>query len=124
MRTSPAVPPQCYNQHMAFERNIRVDLDALRAFCGRRGIRRLAFFGSVTRADFDPQSDVDVLYEFEQGRSPGLDVVDIVDELQAIVGRKVDFVPLQFLKPGFSARALSEAEFVYGSSNARTAQVA
>ncbi|MGH3754182.1 MAG: nucleotidyltransferase family protein [Pseudonocardiaceae bacterium] len=39
---------------------------------GRRGIRRLVLFGSVLRGEDTPASDVDLLVEFEEGRTPGL----------------------------------------------------
>jgi predicted nucleotidyltransferase len=42
------------------------------AFCRRHHIRKLSLFGSVLRNDFRPDSDVDVLVEFEEGKSPGL----------------------------------------------------
>jgi predicted nucleotidyltransferase len=44
----------------------------LAAFCRRHGVRRLSLFGSVLRSDFAPESDVDVLVEFEPGQTPGL----------------------------------------------------
>ena len=68
----------CYNQAMA---KIKVSIPAtiLAEFCKRHHIRKLAFFGSVLRDDFGPQSDVDVLVEFEQGHTPGLAFIDIQD---------------------------------------------
>ena len=45
--------------------NISVDQRQLAEFCRQRHIRRMAFFGSVLRADFGPQSDIDVLVGFE-----------------------------------------------------------
>ena len=50
------------------------------AFCQAHGIRRLAVFGSALRADFGPESDIDVLVEFEPGRAPGLRFVSIAVE--------------------------------------------
>ena len=51
---------------------LTVSGDRLAAFCRRRRIRRLAFFGSVLRPDFRPDSDVDMLVEFEPASMPGL----------------------------------------------------
>ncbi len=63
------------------------------AFCRRNHICSLALFGSVLRDDFRPDSDVDVLIEFEPGREPGLmELIGIQDELSGILGRKVDMV--------------------------------
>ena len=69
---------------------IPVDEVAVAAFCKRHHIRRLAFFGSVLRNDFGPESDVDVLVEFEPGRVPGFAFFDLQEELSAILGRRVD----------------------------------
>ena len=49
-----------------------ISKDALAAFCQENGIRRLSVFGSALREDFGPESDIDVLVEFEPGRTPGL----------------------------------------------------
>ncbi len=65
--------------------------EILKAYCRKRGIRRLALFGSAARNDFDPgRSDIDLLVEYEEGRHPGLDHFLIADELSGIFGRKVD----------------------------------
>ncbi len=60
-------------------------------FCRRNGVRRLSLFGSILREDFRPDSDVDVLVEFEPGRSPGLlGMAGLELDLSALLGRKVD----------------------------------
>ena len=69
---------------------IRIDEPAVTAFCKRNHIRRLALFGSVLRDDFGPESDVDVLVEFEPGHVPGFAFFDLQEELAAILGRRVD----------------------------------
>ena len=69
---------------------IQISRDVIAAFCQRNHIRRLAFFGSVLRDDFGPESDVDVLVEFEPGRTPGFAFIDMQDELSAIFGREAD----------------------------------
>ena len=71
--------------------HIKVPKDNIGAFCSRNHIRSLAFFGSVLRDDFGPDSDVDVLVEFEQGKEPSLmGLVAIESELSQILGHKVD----------------------------------
>lgn len=57
----------------------------------RRGARRVRVFGSIARGDATDSSDVDVLVEFEPGRSL-LDQVHLVDDLQELLGRPVDVV--------------------------------
>ena len=51
---------------------IPVDREKIAGFCRERHIERLSLFGSVLREDFDVDSDVDVLVEFEPGHIPGL----------------------------------------------------
>ena len=73
---------------------IAVDREAVAEFCRARGVRRLSFFGSVLRDDFDPaRSDVDVLVEYESGALQGLgwDIIDHQDALSRLLGRRVDY---------------------------------
>jgi predicted nucleotidyltransferase len=94
---------------------IEVSQEAIAAFCRRHHIRRLALFGSVVRADFGPQSDVDVLVEFEPGHTPGLAFFAMQDELSDLLGRKVDLNTPGCLSPYFRDEALAEAEVLYES---------
>ena len=72
---------------------IEIPMARLREFCRKWKIRELSLFGSVLREDFRPDSDVDVLVEFEPEHGWGLyDVVDMEDELRAMFGRDVDLV--------------------------------
>ena len=68
---------------------IQVDKHAIAAFCKKRHIVKLAFFGSVLTEQFGPQSDVDVLVVFAPNHGTTLfDVVDMEDELTEMLGRK------------------------------------
>lgn len=70
---------------------IPIPADQLVLFCRRHRVRRLALFGSVLRGDFRPESDVDVLVEFEPGVRIGLFGFQALEnELSNIFGRKVD----------------------------------
>jgi len=70
---------------------IQISRDLLDGFCRRRQIRKLSLFGSVLRDDFGPQSDVDVLVEFEPGATVGyFELADMEAELSELLGRKVD----------------------------------
>ncbi len=72
---------------------IAIPRDRLAAFCRAHRIRRLSVFGSVLREDFRPDSDVDILVSFDEGARHSLfDLVTMQDELEAILGRKVDLV--------------------------------
>ena len=94
---------------------VRIPFDRrkIAEFCRRNHVRRLAFFGSVIRDDFTPDSDVDVLVEFEPGKTPGLAFFDMQEELSGILGRKVDLNTEEFLSPYFRDEVLAEAEVEY-----------
>ena len=92
---------------------ITIDRQKISDFCRRHHIRKLAFFGSVLREDFKPESDVDVLVEFEQGHVPGLAFFSMERELSEILNHKVDLNTPQFLSPYFRDQVLAEAEAQY-----------
>ncbi len=70
---------------------IKIDQKKIAAFCRMHGIGRLSLFGSILRDDFDPiHSDVDVLVEFLPGRTPGWEFFVWHEELEVILGHKVD----------------------------------
>jgi predicted nucleotidyltransferase len=95
---------------------IEVDNQRLAEFCRRHHIRKLSLFGSVLRRDFGPDSDVDVLVEFEPGHTPGLEIVDIQEELSELFGgRKVDMVNPKYLNRRLESRVLNEAEVQYAA---------
>ena len=94
---------------------VRIPSKELAELCKRYHIRRLAFFGSALREDFGPQSDVDILVEFEEGHTPGLAFIDIQDELSELLGgREVDLVTPKFLNHRIKDRILNEAQVAYG----------
>jgi uncharacterized protein len=86
------------------------------AFCQRYHIRKLALFGSVLRDDFRPDSDIDVLVEFEPGHVPGLiRLAGMELELSELLGgREVDMNTPMCLSPYFRDEVLAEAEVLYG----------
>ena len=95
---------------------ISVSQEKIADFCRRHHIRRLAFFGSVLRDDFGPESDVDVLVEFDPGHIPGLSFFRMENELSEILGRKVDLNTPQSLSRYFRHQVLAEAEVQYSNS--------
>jgi len=94
---------------------ISVNKKRITEFCRRHRIRRLAFFGSVLRDDFGPDSDVDVLVEFKEGHVPGLAFFTMETELSDIIGRKVDLNTPQFLSRYFRDDVVAEAEDLYAA---------
>jgi len=91
----------------------KIDLEPSReilaGFCRRHHIRRLALFGSALRDDFGPESDLDILVEFEPGHVPGWDFFEMQDELSQALGRRVDLNTPGFLSHYFRDRVLAEA---------------
>lgn len=92
---------------------IRVPRKKLAEFCQRNHIRKLAFFGSVLRDDFGPQSDIDILVEFEEGKTPGFAFFGMQEELSKILERKVDLNTPGFLNKYFREQVLREAKVEY-----------
>jgi predicted nucleotidyltransferase len=89
---------------------IDIDPDSVAEFCRRNGIRRLSLFGSILREDFRPESDVDVLVEFQPGERVGLfRLTGMQIELGKIMGHKVDLNTPGFLSPYFREQVLKEA---------------
>ena len=99
--------------------NARIDIpsDEIAAFCKRWQITELALFGSVLRDDFSPDSDIDVLVEFEPGRTPGLRFVSMSMELSELFGRPVDVLTRSSVErsPNYLRRKaiLDSAEVIY-----------
>jgi predicted nucleotidyltransferase len=95
---------------------IEVPKEELAAFGRRNRIRRLAFFGSVLRDDFTPESDVDVLVEFEPGVRVGLRFFALEEELSDLLGRKVDLNTPGFIGKHFRDEVIAEAEAAYDAA--------
>ncbi len=100
--------------------HIEIPQEEVAAFCRRWQIVELAFFGSVLRDDFRPDSDVDVLVRFSEEARYGLfDMVRMQEELQNTLGRKVDLVSRRGIERSRNyirrKAVLESAEVVYGS---------
>lgn len=95
--------------------NLTVSRESIADFCRGHGISRLAVYGSALRDDFRPDSDVDVLVEFEPGRVPGLlGIARLERELSPLFGgRKVDLRTPEDLSRYFRQSVIREAEVQY-----------
>ncbi len=100
---------------MPTKSRLPIDRKKIAAFCERHHIRRLALFGSALRDDFRPESDVDVLVEFGQGKTVSFfKLYDMEQELSQILGgRKVDINTPKSLSKYFRDKVLAEAEVQY-----------
>jgi predicted nucleotidyltransferase len=93
---------------------IQVSDDVIAELCQRHRIQRMGLFGSVLRPDFTPESDVDVLVEFEPGaQTTYLDMVELQDELAAIFGRAVDVGTYDMLSPHIRDRVIGTERTIY-----------
>ncbi len=92
---------------------IKVPKRRLTEFCREHHIRKLAFFGSVLKPEYSPESDIDVLVEFEPGHIPGFAMVAMEDELAQLLGRKVDLRTPKDLSRYFREQVVREAKVAY-----------
>ena len=92
---------------------IGIPSEKIAEFCRRHHIRKLSLFGSVVRDDFGPESDVDVLVEFEPGHTPGLAFFAMQRELSELLGRAVDLNTPECLSRYYRDEVLAEAEAQY-----------
>ena len=92
-----------------------IDKGHIADFCRRHHIVRLAIFGSALREDFGPDSDVDVLVDFEPNHTPGFfRLFDMEEELSALLaGRKVDLRTPEDLSRYFRDNVVAQAEVQY-----------
>ena len=96
--------------------NINVSSELLAEFCRRHHIRKLSLYGSVLRDDFRPDSDVDVLVEFEPGHVVGYDIIDMEEELTRMFGgHRADIASPKYLNKRLRSRILQSAEVQYAA---------
>ncbi|MBD3240635.1 MAG: nucleotidyltransferase [Chitinivibrionales bacterium] len=99
---------------MVYRLDDHIDRDMLVDFCRRNHIRRMSLFGSALKGALSPESDIDLLIEFEQGHVPGLiTLVGMENELSVRLGRKVDLRTPGDLSRHFRDEVVREAEVQY-----------
>jgi len=96
--------------------SVTFPMDRIGVFCATHGVRRLSLFGSILRDDFDQDSDIDVLVEFEAGRTPGMiGFGAMILELQGMLGRRVDLRTPFDLSRHFRPYVMSEARTLHAA---------
>ena len=91
-------------------------LDEIAALCRRYQVRELSLFGSALRDDFRRDSDLDLLVLFEPEAQVGFMALGRMErELETILGRKVDLVPKEGLKPIIRDEVLASAQVLYAA---------
>lgn len=95
---------------------IPIDQERIAAFCRKWKIREFSLFGSILRDDFGPDSDVDVLVEFESRDAYGFDDwFDMIEELKAMFGRQVDLLEKGRIRNPFRKKRIMESyQVVHG----------
>src|SRR5881628_1882458 len=95
---------------------IEVDEAKLAELCRRYEVRELSLFGSAARGEMRPDSDIDLLVEFLPDAQVGLvEHAGLMLDLQRLLGRKVDLVSKNALKPRIRPYVLSDAQLVYAA---------
>ncbi len=101
---------------MAFSLEQKISRDKLASFCKSNYIRKLSVFGSSIRGELQPDSDIDILVEFEQNHTPGLfSIIRMETELTEMLGRKVDLRTPEDLSEYFRDEVIRNAELQYQS---------
>ncbi len=102
---------------MNFAPGIAVGDDVLAEFCRANGVRRLALFGSALHGELQPDSDIDLLVEFEPGRTPGLlRLARLELELEELLGREVDLRTPADLSRHFRDDVVARARVLYDAA--------
>jgi predicted nucleotidyltransferase len=96
--------------------NTQIDGPSLAEVCRRYGVKELSLFGSAVRGEMRPESDIDIMVEFEPGIRIGLIKFELlVEELESLTGRRVDLVTKRGLKPWVRPQVLKDARVVYAA---------
>lgn len=99
---------------------IGIPVDKIVVFCQRNQIRKMALFGSVLRDDFRPDSDVDVMVEFEPDAHVGWEFIDIQEELSKLLGREVDLHTQKSLSKAFGNKVIQTSQVIYERARPKT----
>ncbi|HEC03622.1 MAG TPA: nucleotidyltransferase [Phycisphaerales bacterium] len=101
---------------MSYSLEQKMSKDKLIEFCKKNCIKKLSLFGSALRGSLHPDSDIDLLVEFEEGRTPGLfSIVRMEMELAEALGRKVDLRTPEDLSRYFRDEVIRSAKLEYQS---------
>ena len=101
---------------MAYSLEEKLEKGKLAEFCRRNHITKVSVFGSALSGQLRPDSDIDLLVEFEEGHTPGLfSIVRMEMELAEALGRKVDLRTSQDLSQYFRDEVMRNARVQYQS---------
>ncbi len=110
-------PFGCNTGNVELAPGVTIDDDVLEMFCRTNGVRRLGLFGSALRGELRPDSDIDLLVEFEPGRVPGLLHLAALElELMELLGREVDLRTAADLSRHFRDEVSASARVLYDAA--------
>lgn len=93
-----------------------IDYPLLAEVCRRYGVKELSLFGSAVHGEMRPESDIDIMVEFEEGVRIGLIKFEsLVEELESLARRRVDLVTKRGLKPWIRPNVLKDAQVIYAA---------
>lgn len=99
---------------MAYSLDRDISKAKLADFCKSNHIVKLSVFGSSIRGELQPDSDIDLLVEFERGLTPGLfSIIRMEMELTEMLGRKIDLRTPEDLSPYFRDEVIQNAKLQY-----------
>ena len=100
------------------QHGIKIQKQKLVAYCKKNHIKKLAFFGSFIRDDFDYDSDIDILVEFERGQTPGFFFFFCMEEQLShfFKGKEIDLRTPNDLSRYFRRKVIRNAEVLYAGS--------
>jgi uncharacterized protein len=97
--------------------DINLPMAEIAALCQKYQVRELSIFGSALRDDFRPESDIDLLVEFQPDAHPTImTYARLQREFSELLGRPVDLVPKRGLKPLIRQSVLDSAEMLYAAA--------
>ena len=101
---------------MISEAAVTFPLEQLAEVCRTYQVRELSVFGSAARGELRPDSDIDLLVEFEPDARVGfLRLAEVAEAFGEVLGRPVDLVPKDGLKPLLRPHVLGEARLLYAA---------
>ncbi len=99
---------------MSMTAKFQLPLEAIRAYCEQRPIKRLSLFGSALRTDFGPDSDIDMLIEYApEAKIDAYAILRQQADLCNLIGRPVDLGTPQTLSPYIRQEVIESAEPLY-----------
>jgi uncharacterized protein len=104
---------QCQSGDKLIDGRFNLSSTQLESFCRRNNIKKLSLFGSVLRDDFRPESDIDILVEFEAGHVPGFAIIGMEKEFSGLLKRKVDMRTPADLSRYFRDEVVRDARVKY-----------